>query len=92
MKTNVRDTSLEAYYTADLSQQAKSVFNYLHAHQGMTRREIASGLGIDVSSVAGRINELVKAGSVAENIQRKCSVTGRTAWALTAVTRQEKAA
>ena len=78
----VRDTSRIAYAVMDLAPQQAAIVRRLARHPGMTRREIATALHLDVSAVAGRVNELIAAGRLKECGQRSCKVTGRTAYAL----------
>lgn len=84
MKTEVAETSLQAY--SDLRKSGKSstqrarVFALLLEHpKGMTNAEIGAALGIQASTVAGRVNELKKCGHAAVLGVRKCQVTKNTA-------------
>ena len=84
MRTAVAETSLMAY--ADLrksgtaSNQRSVVFARLAgSDEGMTNAELGDSLGLPASTVAGRVNELKKAGKVAVCAVRKCRVTGNTA-------------
>lgn len=51
---------------------------------GYTRRELAVLLRIDLSSVCGRVHELMQAGSIVELPARRCDQTGRGAHPLIA--------
>ena len=84
MKTAMATTSLMAY--DDLRKSGKSInqrataFAYLVAHpEGRTNAELGDSLSLPASTVAGRINELKKAGKVVVLGYRKCSITGNTA-------------
>ena len=41
----------------------------------MSRREIASDTYIELGSVSGRVNELMKLGIIEETKMRKCSIS-----------------
>jgi hypothetical protein len=43
-----------------------------------SRREIVQITGLELSSVCGRINEMLQSGMLKEVSQRKCKVTGKT--------------
>lgn len=81
MKTNVSITSLEAYRgAADIhASQELRVLADIQDHPATTRKEIAVRLGIDNSSVSGRVHHLMAIGEVFESGSRKCSVSGRKA-------------
>lgn len=87
----VRDTSVEAYDAANASglvgAQSLAILNTIseasqHGHRNMTRREIAAATGIEISSVSGRVNELVKRGLLYEQEQRESQGSKRKGWAL----------
>lgn len=79
----IRETSKQVYkeINADgtTSKQQGKIISYLKVHPNVTRREIAQAMGIDVSSVAGRVNELINANVLSEHPRRKCSISGRSA-------------
>lgn len=85
-----RDTSRMAYkqhkQEGKAAIQADAILDLLkEAGHGMTRNEIGRDLKIPLSSVCGRVNELMKAGSVTDEPRRKCSVTGRNSHEVKAV-------
>ena len=55
------------------------IYGYLDQHYPTTRSELSEQLNIRMSSVCGRVNELMKAGMVQEYERRKCRVTGEQA-------------
>ena len=60
-KTKMRDTSLEAYKTLDVSKQETLVLGALKTLKcKATNRQVAKYLKMDCSTVAGRMNALVK--------------------------------
>ena len=76
MKTQVADTSLDAYHahrdSGRLSDQQQAVLDWLRAHPGdWTRSEIAQRVGIRLSSACGRLNELVASGHVQQLTTRR---------------------
>ena len=87
MRTRVAKTSLEAYGAfmlgGELPRQQRAVVDVLGNHPGgMTRAEIAQASGLRLSSVCGRVGELLERGAVEEAARRPCSVTGITAQTL----------
>jgi DNA-binding MarR family transcriptional regulator len=81
MKTNVASTSIEAYANfilgPELPRQQKQIVDFLASRPGgHTRNEIAEGTGLRLSSVTGRIHELLERGTVQEISRRPCSITG----------------
>lgn len=78
MKTKMRDTSLAAYNTLDLNAQEQLVLDALLELSGIaSNREVARLKGMDCSTVAGRMNSLVKKKLVFEGYKTKDLVTGR---------------
>lgn len=80
-------TSRDAYAAfvmgPELGRQQRAVVDVLGNHPGgMTRAEIAQASGLRLSSVCGRVGELLERGAVEEFARRPCSVTGITAQAL----------
>ena len=74
-------TSLEAYGAFILGdalpRQQKQIVDFLASRPGgHTRNEIAQGTGLRLSSVTGRIHELLERGTVQEVSRRPCSITG----------------
>ena len=57
--------------------QRKHILKLLATGESLSRREIASVVMIETSSVSGRINELIKQGILTEDIKRKCTISHR---------------
>lgn len=82
--SGVAQTSVENYHqhrdTGRLGKQARELylFLYSHAHCDWSRTELAEALGIRLSSVCGRINELLNSQHIEESFVRQCRVTGKT--------------
>lgn len=79
--TGVRDTSRAAYKEHAGSgklteQQAQLVYFLRFKPEGVTRNEIAQGTTLRLSSVCGRVNELIKLNILTDGPRRKCTVTG----------------
>ena len=80
-------TSRDAYAAfilgPELGRQQRTVVDVLGNHPGgMTRAEIAQASGLRLSSVCGRVGELLERGAVEEAARRPCSVTGISAHVL----------
>lgn len=78
------DTSRDAYRehreAGRLGEQQRRIMLHFHGHGAeWTRSEISEGLGMRLSSVCGRVNELILLGYLAECSRRPCRVTGRSA-------------
>jgi predicted transcriptional regulator len=76
-KTKMKKTSIECYYENQpvFGAQALAVLKAVDKLGSPTRREIAEHLGIQASSVSGRVNALL--GTVLiEGEKRRCSVSG----------------
>lgn len=78
----VKDTSRKAHKElADsgyMSTQQRDVIKTI-GRRRMTRAEIAERSGIRLSSVCGRVNDLVAAGMLEVAEKSPCSITGKTA-------------
>lgn len=84
MYTDVRDTSIEAYHghktNGQLSNQQAVIIDALtRAGRPLTRREIERAAHLTISSVCGRVNELLTDGTLLEEPRRECSITGKAA-------------
>lgn len=82
MKTNVAETSVQAYHDHINSggaegQAERVVFALSCIKGGATRKELAVFMGEDPGSVGGRANQLVKDKRLIEPTKRKCSVSGK---------------
>jgi hypothetical protein len=81
---SVADTSLDAYRahrdSGELGAQQRKVMLFFHTFGGQhTRSELAEKIPMRLSSVCGRVNELVELGYLTEGPRRLCSVTQRNA-------------
>lgn len=77
----IADTSLDAYRehrdSGELGEQQKKVMLFFHTKGGEhTRSELAEKIPMRLSSVCGRVNELIKLGYLTEAERRPCKVTG----------------
>jgi len=70
MRTEVRQSSIDVYHSlqSKFGAQTCKIMAFMNENpqHGFTRREIAKYLSIETSSVAGRVNELVKNGELVE--------------------------
>lgn len=82
----VRAISVEAYAKhIDSGKQATQwmkIFAFIEGRKPLTRSEISEMMGIRMSSVCGRINELLKANMIVEGPRRQCEITGEPAHTL----------
>jgi len=78
----VASTSINAYKehraSGKLGAQAQEIFNAMQFNVTYSRRELVKLTGLELSSVCGRVNELVSIGLLIEMPARKCMVTGKT--------------
>lgn len=89
MRTNVRDTSIEAYQTAPLGAQQQRIYGFLMTwDRPFTRGEIAAMTGLGVNAVCGRVFELIERGKLVELPARKCKFSGRSAHPVALAPRQ----
>lgn len=76
---SVATTSIDAYHdhrdTGKLGQQAQQILSAMIEGERYSRRELARALGMELSSVCGRVNELLQIGLLAEGEPRRCSIT-----------------
>ena len=79
---SVAETSLMAYEehiaSGKVGAQAQSIINSMRTEQDYSRRELARLTGLELSSICGRVNELVAIGKLEECDKRRCAVTGKT--------------
>lgn len=79
MKTRMRSTSLEAYKSIDLPKQERNVLGALITLDSKaSNRKIARYLGMDCSTVSGRMNGLYHKGYVFEGDKEKCPITKKS--------------
>jgi len=75
-----RDALAEHKETGRLGKQQQVVFAVLtRSGQAFTRAELAANTGLPVSSICGRVKELLDLQVVVEDPRRPCSVTGKAA-------------
>jgi hypothetical protein len=83
----VRNISIAAYEkhieSGKQASQWMRIYEYLGTHSPRTRSELSEYAGIRLSSVCGRVNELIKAKLVIEDARRECRVTGEPAHTVT---------
>lgn len=79
---SVAITSMFAYQehkeSGKMGKQARSILHKMDLNKDYSRREIVELTGLELSSVCGRINELLQIGVLKEVSQRKCKITGKT--------------
>lgn len=80
----IADTSRDAYEqhrgSGALGEQQRKVMLFFHTHGGEhTRSELAAKIGMRLSSVCGRVNELIKLSYLVECQRRPCKETGISA-------------
>lgn len=78
---SVANTSREAYYShrdsGRLGRQAKQILDMMRPGVEYSRRELAEATGVDLSSICGRINELLGSKLLKEGEARPCRLTGK---------------
>ena len=78
----VAQTSIQAYREHKAQglcgKQAQSILDFMHPGMGYSRRELARKMGLDLSSVCGRVNELLELGMLKEGSKRRCTITHKT--------------
>lgn len=78
----VAETSIIAYKehraTGKVGSQALSIFDAMEFHKDYSRRELVAVTGLELSSVCGRVNEMLQVGMLKEVSSRKCKITGKT--------------
>jgi hypothetical protein len=78
----VADTSIQAYKEhqaqGKTTTQATSIYRIMQPGKDYSRRELVAVTLIELSSVCGRVNELLQLGLLKEGKKRKCRITGKT--------------
>lgn len=80
---NVATTSIEAYRehrsSGKLGDQAREIVEYLarNTAQDWSRAELAEALDLRLSSVCGRVHELLQSQHVESAPARRCQITGK---------------
>lgn len=79
---SVAQTSINAYKEhqaqGKVGTQAMRIFDAMAFGKDYSRRELVGLTGLELSSVCGRVNEMVQIGMLREVMPRKCKVTGKT--------------
>lgn len=81
MKTAVTSTSLRSYESLKASGfcgQHATIVSHMQKGRLYSRRQLAKLTGLETSSVAGRVNELIEQGQVVVCGTIKCPHTQRT--------------
>ena len=79
MRTNVQQTSLDAYYTLDLPPMQQRVYDLLSEGGVWTNNEISHALHMPINCVTPRVYELREKGLVIPGAKRQCGITGKNA-------------
>lgn len=78
---NIADTSIAAYRehkeTGKLGRQAAKILEGMSPSKDYSRKELSKELGIELSAICGRVNELLALGLLEELEPRKCNITGK---------------
>jgi len=79
---SVSDTSVQAYHEHEdegkIGKQCRLILSKMRKGEDYSRREMAKEFGLELSSVCGRVNELVGMNLLEELPSRQCKVTGKT--------------
>ena len=79
---SVAGTSIQAYNehraSGKLNNQSQHILDCMKFGIAYSRRELIGLTGLELSSICGRVNEMLSAGILKEAPQRKCSVTNKT--------------
>ena len=83
MRTAVRENSIEAYDAIIASgrrntQHAQIIAALAGKRQGLTRAELKQATGIEISSICGRVKELLDGGTI-EELPARPNPSGRAA-------------
>ena len=77
----VASTSKQAYeehiLSGKLGMQATLIYKFMKPGVSYSRRELSKLIGIELSSVCGRVNELLEMGLIEEGSKRKCIISGK---------------
>ena len=80
---SVATTSIENYRehrsSGKLGAQAREILEFLalHTDRDWSRAELAEDMALRLSSVCGRVNELIHSGHLDIAPARKCQITGK---------------
>lgn len=86
MHTDMADTSLEAYdalkSSKALGKKQQQILDVMHLSRAYTRRELSRLANMEMSSVAGRVNELIFMRYIEVVGRKECSITHKLVEAL----------
>ncbi len=82
MQTNMRESSLEAYYDlgayGQLERQERRIIDIMDSGRWYSRRELAALTMLETSTISARVNHLIERDVLLESAERSpCVVTGR---------------
>ena len=81
---SVATTSIENYHdhksSGRLGKQSRMLVEFIadHTDRDWSRAELAEQTGLRLSSVCGRVNELIHSRHVEVQPNRRCQITGKT--------------
>lgn len=79
---SVSTTSIAAYKdhreAGKVSAQARSILDAMKPGIKYSRRELVEITGLELSSICGRVHELLGSKLIREDTPRKCRITGKT--------------
>lgn len=85
MLTNVAQSSIESYDAIKLSGMAEchaAILRFMQPGVIYTRKEVARALGLETSSVAGRVNELIDEEHIEVCGRKICPISNRNVEAI----------
>jgi DNA-binding MarR family transcriptional regulator len=85
MKTNMAQSSIDAYHTLKASGMSESysrILAYMKPGRIYSRKEVARALDIETSSMAGRCKELIEMGQIEVCGSINCPVSHMTVQAI----------
>lgn len=92
--SNVRDTSIESYVQNEESGLADTIggriYKFIVANGPVTRRTIATELGLDTATVSGLVTPMIKKGVLVDDERTEDPQTGRKAHAVRVCERWEQ--
>ena len=78
----VAETSIVAYHelrdSGKLGKQCQHILDSMRPGWSYSRRELIEVTGLELSSICGRVNQLIGIGLLQDGAPRKCGVTGKT--------------
>lgn len=92
MRTNVTSSTLASYDALKAKGMAESqalILAYMRHDRIYTRKQIARGLGMETSSVSGRVNELIESEQIEVCGHIKCPISNRMVEAIKLASEQK---